>query len=214
MKKIEGVYLRSSTLSQEPLLQWRGIKKLKPSKNAKKFIENKSAWKEGVPRPVFEEILDLIKAGKVRKLYFWHYDRIYRNREKLLDFVRLCRKQSVELYSYNHAWLEPIKKMPSPYNEMLFDFMINMIGIEAEKESDLTSKRVSMAIKHTKKGTYSRYNKKWGRKPYDEKIIRRVKNLRKQGNTMREIAKQIRVAFKNKRRKAISKSTVHKILNS
>lgn len=202
------IYLRASTSQQEPLLQLRDIQSLNPPSNSEILKERRSAWRENVKRPSFEKLLSLVKAGKVKRIYVWHVDRLYRNQKKLIDFLRLCQSKKVRLFSFNQQWLQAVSKIPSPLDEI----MILLTGWSAENESRQKSRRIKMSVVRNKKGTYSYRNKRWGRKPFGMKVIRRVKALRKNGLSIRKIASNIRVTYKKNSKRNISKSAVHSIL--
>src|SRR6185369_9495687 len=84
------IYIRTSTKDQTPELQLRDI--LPQVKEGHEiFTEKQSAYKENIKRPVFNEVLELIKKGKVKHLYVWDLDRLYRNRLRLKELFQLCK---------------------------------------------------------------------------------------------------------------------------
>src|ERR1039458_9181857 len=99
MKKSVIIYIRTSTSEQTPELQLRDISTISP-KNAVVCKEQISAWKENIKRPVFENIVKQIREGKIESLYVWDWDRIYRNRIKLKEFLLLCKMHGVVLHSF------------------------------------------------------------------------------------------------------------------
>lgn len=206
-------YIRTSTKEQEPALQIADIKKLCPTCEFKIYTEKLSAWKENVKRPVFDEVVSLIKTGKVEHLYVWSLDRIYRNRNRLKEFFALCKIHNTKFHSYNQGWLEELHKIPAPFNDMMFDLLINLLGWLAEDESSQKSNRIKMAVVKKENGkTVSYKGNRWGRKPYPKQTVDRVLELAMTGASIREIAKQVVAYDKNGHKKKIGKSTVQKIL--
>ena len=206
-------YIRTSTKEQTPELQIKDIKALCPDCEFDFFREKLSAWKENVKRPVFNQVLSLIKSGKVRNIYVWDLDRIYRNRLRLKEFFQLCKIHDTKIHSVNQGWLEELNKIPPPFNDMVFDLLINLFGWIGEEESSKKSARIRMAI--VKKGdgkTVSYKGNRWGRKPYPKQTVTRILELAKTGASIREIAKQVVAYDKNGHPKKIGKSTVQKIL--
>jgi DNA invertase Pin-like site-specific DNA recombinase len=207
-------YIRTSTKEQEPELQIADIKKLCPTCDLTFYKEKLSAWKENIKRPVFAEVVSLIKAGRVQHLYVWDLDRIFRNRLRLKEFFLLCKTYNTKIHTVNQTWLEDIHKIPPPFNDMVFDLLLSLFGWIGEEESTKKSNRVKNAIVKSKKGTFSYKGNRWGRKPFPKQTVDRVLELAKTGLSIREIAKQIVAYEKNGTRKKMGKSTVQKILAS
>lgn len=208
-------YIRTSTKEQEPELQMADIKKLCMADELVFYKEKLSAWKENVKRPVFAEIVSLIKAGRVKNLYVWDLDRIFRNRLRLKEFFLLCKIHNTKIHSANQAWLSEINSIPPPFNDMVFDLLINLFGWIGEEESCKKSNRIKNAVvKKENCSTVSYKGNKWGRQSFPKQTINRVLDLAKTGLSIREIASQITVFDKNRNEKKISKSAVHKILAS
>lgn len=207
-----AIYLRTSTDDQTPQLQLRDIATLVRIEDAILLEETVSAWKDNVARPAFDNLKALIKSRKVSSLYVWHLDRIYRNRKRLVEFLSLCRNYGVSVFSFNQKWIVSIQQMDAPFNEIMFDFMLQIIGWIAEDESTTKSNRVRMSVRKTEEGTFSHKGNKWGRKAMPKQTVTRVLELHKAGNSIRAIASEVQIYDKNKNGKPISKSAVHKII--
>jgi DNA invertase Pin-like site-specific DNA recombinase len=205
-------YIRTSTSEQTPQLQLKDIKTICPPHTIE-YVEQLSAWKENVKRPVFEQIVEQIKGGRVESLYVWDWDRIYRNRNRLKEFLLLCKMNGVVLHSYRQTWFEDLHRIPPPFNEIVMDMVINLLGWIGEEESEKKSSRVKMAVKKTAKGTYSHNGNKWGRKAFPKQTINRVIELHQQGKSIRQIASEVIAYDTNKNEKKISKSAVQQILS-
>ena len=211
--EINIIYLRTSTEEQNPESQLKGVKELSPI-NYITYIEQESAWKDHLKqRPKFQEIIKLIKNNKVKALYVWDLDRIYRNRKLLVGFFKLCHSLNVDIFSYRQKWLNQISTIPNPWDEIFRELLIQIFGWIAEDESNKLSQRVKKAIRITDKGTYSYKNNKWGRKAnVSKKIIEKVLELRDKGMSIRDIAKDVKYWDNNRNEKNLSKSAVHKIV--
>jgi DNA invertase Pin-like site-specific DNA recombinase len=210
---MEVVYIRCSTPDQEPQLQLNDINlELKPVNDALILEESISAWKENTPRPQFIRLEQLIRQHKVKTIYVWNLDRIYRNRKKLVAFFALCKIHKVKVRSYCQKWLDGLYHTPEPFDEILMDFFINLLGWIAESESSDKSSRIKMATRKKNNTTYSYKGNLWGRKPFPTNTINRVIELHQSGLSIRQIAKNVTVYDKNNNGRDISKSAVHKIL--
>lgn len=206
-------YIRTSTKEQEPQLQIADIEKLCINGDFTLFQEKLSAWKENVKRPVFSEVVYLIKTGKVNHLYVWDLDRIYRNRLRLKEFFQLCKIHNTKIHSVSQQWLEELNKIPAPFNDMVFDLLISLFGWIGEEESTKKSARIKMALVQ-KEGskTISYKGKKWGRKSLPKQTINRVLELYGQGKSIRQIASLVMVYDKNNHGKNISTTSVFRTI--
>lgn len=212
-QKKKYVHIRCSSMGQEPSLQLRDISSMTLIENSQVIQENLSAFKDNVARPVLDKLKKDIAANKVSELYVWHLDRLFRNRKKLIEFLAFCKLYNTKVFSYNQRWLETINDIPAPFNEIMFDMMISIMGWIAESESETKSKRVKMAIKKSNDGiTYSTYGNKWGRKAFPKQTTDRVIRLYNDGLSIREIAKQVQVYDLNNNGRQISIGAVHKII--
>ncbi len=210
---MEVVYIRCSTPDQQPQLQLNDINvQFTPTKDSLILEESISAWKENTPRPQFKRLEQLIRDNKVKTLYVWNLDRIYRNRKKLVAFFALCKIYKVKVRSYCQKWLDSLYHTPEPFDEIFMDLFINILGWIAESESSDKSSRIKMAVRKKNSATYSYKGNLWGRKPFPTNTINRVLELHNLGLSIREIAKKVTVYDKNNNGRDISKSAVHKIL--
>lgn len=206
------VYIRCSTSEQTPELQLTDISTLVNLDDTEILNEKVSAYKDNVKRPVFEELKLNIKKGYVKVLYVWHLDRLYRDRKKLIEFLKFCRLYKTQVLSYNQKFLEVFLTMPPPFDEVMYDLMLQIIGWIAEEESSTKSKRVKLSVRKELNGTYSHKGNKWGRKAFPKQTIDRVIRLHNDGYSIRNISNQVYVYDKNKNSKNISKSSVQKII--
>jgi len=186
------IYLRTSTEEQNPQNQIIDCQSINKYGECTVLEEQQSAWKDNVrEREVFQKVLKQIKSGKVEHFIVWSLDRIYRNRKKLIEFFQFCKLYNCKVHSFRQAWFEDLHKMPEPFNEAMYDFMLHILGWIAEEESKLKSERVvASIIKIEGQETTSKMGNIWGRKP--AKInINKVLELSEQGLSYREIADKI-----------------------
>ncbi len=204
------IYIRTSTEEQHPENQLKDCKIL--VKEEYELIEDKqSAWKEEKERDGFNKAKKLIKSRKIKHFIVWDLDRIYRNRIKLKEFFEYCKLYKCSIHSFRQRWLEEMYKMPEPFNEIMHDLMLNIMGWIAQDESDKKSKRVKAAIRKVDGVTKSYKGNKWGRKSL--RVDVEIFKLRKEGKTMREIQQEVFYWDKNNHKKFVSIGYVHKILS-
>ncbi len=199
--KSQVIYLRTSTEDQNPENQLRECLTIVKG-DYDLFQEKQSAFKDK-DRPIFESIVAAIKKGTVKRLIIWDWDRLFRNRKKLKEFFELCKIYKCEVHSYRQKFFETFYDIPSPFDEIMQELFISLLGWMAEDESKKRSDRVKAAHKNSKK--------KWGRKPLDN-IQERVLKLYKEGLSIRQISAQVTYWDKSRNKKNVSKSAVHKII--
>lgn len=220
-KEVKAViYNRTSTDDQNPENQLKDsltiLEELEiPRTQCEILEEQKSAWKNDDKREVFDYIRESIKRGKFNILIVWDLDRIYRNRKKLRAFLELCKTLKCEVYSFRQKFLREMNRMPEPWNEIIKDMMIQIMGWMAEDESNKKSDRVKSAVRR-KDGqpTKSYKGNKWGRKSISKKTIEEVLRLKSEGLSIREICNRVEYWDKSNNKRKIGVGTVHKILKS
>ena len=196
-------YLRTSTEEQNPQNQLKDCISIS-EEDSEVFEEKQSAFKDK-DRPIFEALKKKIKQKQITDFYVWDWDRIYRNQKKLVEFFKFCELYDCKIHSYNQKYFEDFYKIPKPFDEIVSNLVLNLMGWLAEEESKKKSDRVKIAFKNHK-------GKKWGRKAIPEKIKQEILEARKQGMSIREIADSVFIWDKHNNRKSISKSYVHKTL--
>ncbi len=206
------IYIRTSTDEQTPENQIKSCEKLGIGEY-ELFQDKQSAFTDIKNREGFEKARQLIKRGSIKHFIVWDLDRIYRNRIRLKEFFQYCKLYNCEIHSVNQQWLEELNKIPAPFNEIMHDLMLNLMGWLAEDESKKKSERVKLAIRKTSGGiTKSHNGKKWGRKSISKKIKQEILDLRKSGMSIREIADSVFYRDKNSNKKNVSRGYVHKTL--
>ena len=192
MKSI--VYIRTSTQDQNPKNQLADIMIIAP-KDSIIYEERQSAWKDHIKqRPKLEEIVSLVKKGKITDIYVWDLDRLYRRRLMTVEFMKFCKAYNCRVHSYRQHWLKQIEQIPSPWNEIMYDQLIQIIAWLAEEESNKKSERIKAAVRRRKDITKSYRGKIWGR-PRAKVNKYKILALRNQGKSLREIGKELGVSY-------------------
>jgi DNA invertase Pin-like site-specific DNA recombinase len=130
-------------------------------------------------------------AEKVDTIVVWDLDRLYRNRVKLVSFVKEMAKVKIKVVSTRQRWLDNLHQIPYPWNEIVFDLVINIIGWMGEEESLKKSQRVKMAVTKKYGKTVSTKGKKWGRPGITDYQKAKIRELFLQGQSIRKIASQM-----------------------
>ena len=189
------IYIRTSTIEQNPENQLNGCESINSFGEYELIEDKQSAWKDNVERDGFERLKKLIKSRKVNHLIVWDFDRLYRNRIKFKQFLEFLRAYKVKLHSYRQLWLEEIHKVPEPWNDIVYDLLINIYGHIAQDESDKKSKRVKAAVRKKDGITKSYKGKKWGRKSLSTNKIRMIIELHKKEKSIRTISKELNISL-------------------
>jgi DNA invertase Pin-like site-specific DNA recombinase len=198
------IYLRTSTQDQNPQNQLKDCLTLITGEH-EVFEEKQSAFKDK-NRPIFESIKERIKSGEVKSLVCWDWDRLFRNRLKLKEFFQFCKFYKCEIHSFRQSFFEDFYKIPTPFDEIVQDLVLNLLGWLAEDESRKKSDRVKIAYLN-KKGS-------WGRKSLSKNVIDEVLEMHRQGHSIRDISQSIQYWDKHRNQKFISIGAVHKIIKN
>ena len=207
------IYQRVSTEEQNPENQLKDCISINSYGEYYLFEDRQSAWRDNSFREGFEEVRKLIKSNKIKHLIVWDFDRLYRNRKKFKEFLIFLKVYKTQLHSFRQVWMEELHKIPEPWNEIVYDLLINIWGHLAEDESNRKSDRVKIAVRRNEKGTFSYKGNKWGRKPISVKTRNKVKQLRKLNKSYNEICRLVTYSDKNNNPRNISKGMVFKILH-
>lgn len=196
------IYLRTSTEEQNPENQLKDCESIRPKdRNYDTFVdyylmqEQQSAFHDFKDRHVFEKLRMLIKDRKVKTLIVWDLDRIYRNRNKLKEFFVFCDAFDCTILSFRQKFLQDIEKIPEPFNEIMHDLMLNLLGWIAEDESKHKSERVKASIRLNDGETYSYKGNKWGRKPISTFKRNQIVSMYNKGDRLRSIAIELKVSL-------------------
>ncbi len=166
------IYIRTSTKEQNPYNQLKDCESIRPKdQKTNTFVDymlledEQSAWKDDKDRVGFDKLRSYIKNNKIRNLIVWDLDRLYRNRKKLIAFFKFCKIHRCKIYSFRQKFFEEINNMPEPWNEAIYDLMLQIMGWIAQDESDKKSDRIKAAVRKRNGRTTSYKGNVWGRKP-------------------------------------------------
>lgn len=188
------VYIRTSTTEQEPQNQLNECLSINEWGPYEVFEDKQSAWKEHSERPGFNQVKKLIKSRQVNHLIVWDLDRLYRNRNNIVEFFRYCKAFNCQIHSYRQAWLNEINKAPNPWNEIIHDLLIQIMGWVAQDESDKKGERVKLAVRKKGNTTISYKGNKWGRKQLSTQKKNIIKEMRAEGKTFRQISEELNLS--------------------
>lgn len=224
------LYLRTSTKEQNPELQRSaGVEfSIKIGLGEPEvFAEQGSAYKLEKIRPIWESVLEKAKREK-RAIIVWKYDRSFRNRAEFYKFMKIMFEvYGVKIYSVTEPSILSLWEIIDKTNtgnpivdefmkgmlKVMWDFMIQQAGEQAEEESRKKSERVKLAVRKENGTTTSYKGNKWGRKALSKNVINQVVELNKQGLSIRKIASQVTYWDRNNRKRQLSRSAVHKMLD-
>ena len=207
------IYLRTSTTEQNPKNQLKDCESISKWGDYELYSEEQSAWIDHKQRPEFEKVRRRIKLGNIRHIICWDWDRLYRNRKRLVEFFKFCKLYNCTIHSFRQGWLEEINKIPEPWNEIVSDLIINILGHSAEDESRKKSDRIKLTVRKKEgKPTRSSKGNIWGRKSLSKKVKEEIMEKHKMGMSIREIADSVIYWDRNRNQKFVSKSAVHKTI--
>jgi len=213
--QIEGIiYIRTSTTDQTPENQIDYIVSTfnLDVDNCLIYKEQESAWKKDSLRPILENALKKARQVKVN-VFLWDYDRLYRNRKQVVSTVKSYAQLGIHIRSARQIWLDEILKAPSPWNEIMFDLSLNIVGWIGEEESQKKSERVKAAFKNHKHKVKKNISNPWGRIPCDIDMVQ-VRQLRNLGLSYRKIAKNLSCSYITVRRRLIEDQECKLMLNN
>jgi len=188
MKKV-AIYGRVSTKDQDPesqLLDLRKYVKLRNWEVYQEYVDwGVSGAKES--RPALDKLMKDARKRKFDILLVWRFDRFARSTKHLVTALEELEGLGIDFCSY-----EDSIDTSTNHGKLVFTIM----GAIAEFERSLIRERVLAGVRRAKENGI-----RLGRPPL-EVDIEKMKELVLNGNSVREIAKQM----------GISKSLVHKTL--
>jgi len=198
------IYLRTSTEEQNPQNQLQDCKELIKDNWKHEVIEEKQSAFKDKDRVVFELIKTRIKSREIEHLIVWDWDRLFRNRKLLKEFFEFCKFHDCKIHSFRQKWFEDFHNIPKPFDEIISELVLNLMGWIAEDESQKKSERVKIAYKN-RKG-------KWGRKPLSDNVIQEVLDCHNKGMDLRSISESVFYWEKHRNKRSVSLGAVHKII--
>ncbi len=145
MKKITAIYYRTSKESKNNTrMQKSSCREYCKLRNIKNFKEYQDTAISGLTqnRPAFQQLIQDIQENKIKKLIIYKIDRLGRKAEHLNEFFNMLETKDVELKS---ATQDFNTKTPEGM------FLVKMLMLLSEFESNITSKRTIDGLRCLKK---------------------------------------------------------------
>lgn len=181
-KPLAAVYTRVSTKSQTTEMQRRELKAFLRRSDWQLYKEYTDEGYSGknTDRPAYNRMLIDAHQKKFNVLVVWKLDRLGRSLKDLINTLEELNSLKIDFVSYDNQI-----DTTTPTGKLLF----SMIGGFAEFERDLMSERVKAGLRNARnKG------KILGRPPVPSFIADKIKELNKQGLSLRKIAKKTGVS--------------------
>ncbi len=176
-----AIYARVSTLDQDPEMQLRELRAYVRHRGlpiTEEFIDQVSGTLHD--RPQLDRLWQAVRARRVDTVLVWKFDRFARSTKQLIDALEEFRHLGVEFISIT----EQIDTS-SPMGKAMF----TVSSAIAEFEHSLISERVRAGI------AKSRANgKPHGRPKIDAHIAEDMGRLRRQGQSLHQIAKYLGIS--------------------
>jgi DNA invertase Pin-like site-specific DNA recombinase len=176
-----AIYARVSTLDQDPEMQLRELRAYARHRGlpiTEAFIDHVSgATRE---RPQLDRLWHAVRARKVDRVLVWKFDRFARSTKQLIDALEEFRHLGVDFISIT----EQIDTS-SPMGKAMF----TVISAIAEFERSLISERVRAGIAKARAN-----GKPHGRPKVDEHVIQEIRRLRREGQSLNQIARQLGIS--------------------
>jgi DNA invertase Pin-like site-specific DNA recombinase len=180
-KRRVAIYARVSTQDQDPQMQLRELRayaKLRTFTVLHEFIDHVSGATS--ERPELTKLWYTARARKIDMVLVWKFDRFARSTKQLIDALEEFKHLGIDFISIT----EQIDTS-SPMGKAMF----TVISAIAEFERSLISERVRSGIAKARA-----LGKQHGRPKTKTETIKEIKRLRKQGKSLKTIAKQLGVS--------------------
>lgn len=176
MKQV-AIYARVSTRGQEPRTQLRELRsyaRRRQLRVAYELVDQESGANE--KRPKLDKLMDLARKRKVDVVLVWKFDRFARSTKQLVTALEEFRELGIDFISYTEN-----VDTSTPAGKALF----TMVSAFAEFERDLNRERVKAGLHRARaEGAVL------GRPALDEDLVAQVRKLRRDGSSIRAIAKE------------------------
>lgn len=178
------IYARVSTTEgkQDPETQLRQLRQYAKARGFKitaELIDYATGRNEH--RPNYQKLLDAVRKRQTDIVLVWRYDRFARSTKALITALNEFRTLGVDFISYQ----ENIDTT-TPQGEMVFTIMASL----AQFESALIGERTKAGMQRARE-----QGKRVHRPPLPEKTKREIAKLRKQGVSVKGIARQLKIGY-------------------
>jgi DNA invertase Pin-like site-specific DNA recombinase len=179
-----AIYARVSTLDQDPEMQLRELRTCARQRGlpiTETFIDHVSG--AAAERPALDRLWQAVRTRKVDTILVWKFDRFARSTKQLIDALEEFRHLGVDFISIT----EQIDTS-SPTGKAMF----TVISAIAEFERSLISERVRAGIAKARAN-----GKRHGRPTIDAQMIDEIRELRRQGRSLQQIAMQLGISHQS-----------------
>ena len=194
MKRRVALYARVSTDGQSEKNQLRELEAVAKRQGwhvIQQFVDKGISGAKGRDsRPAFDALCKGVVRRDFDMVAAWSVDRLGRSLLDLLTFLQDIHAKDCGLYLHKQGI-----DSTTPTGKMMFQ----MVGVFAEFERSMIVERVRAGLKRAKEE-----GKKLGRPRVSQEVEAKVLKLRRQGNGMRRIAREL----------GIGNSTVQRIVNA
>lgn len=167
---IKIIYLRVSTKNQgqEESDQLPDILDLFDIKEDQCLVikEKESAFQISKQKNrVLEIVKEIIKEyqDEEKIMYVWDLDRIYRNQEMQVDFIRESFKKNCKVLSYRQNFLYQLRELGG-FGNAVYNFFIEMLAWQAQEESQKRGDRLKKSLKQKDGKYYTNKGNLFGKK--------------------------------------------------
>lgn len=175
------IYVRVSKEEQNPNNQIMELKEFCKKQGWEIYdvlVDRDSGLNGREKRENFNRVFELANKRKYDVLLIWALDRFTREGvSKTLMYLKQLDEYGVSFKSYQEIYLDT--------TGMFKDIIIALLATMANFESKRKSERIKSGLRKS--------NKKPGRMPLSGDKVNRIKEMRKRGNSIREIAKEIQI---------------------
>jgi DNA invertase Pin-like site-specific DNA recombinase len=181
-----ALYARVSTTNhhQDVQVQLRDLKayvKLHGWSVAAEYIDHISSAKKN--RPQLERMMADAKKNKFGIVACWKFDRVARSAIELVDVLDQLKKLKINFVSMTES-----VDTTTPMGE----FVVTVLGAVGKMERSMISERVKAGLRNAKaKGKQLGHPSPT---PITKRLIEQVNELNKEGQSLRDIAKQVKVS--------------------
>jgi len=178
MKKRVAIYVRVSTKEQSVEMQLNDLERYSKERGLNVFKVYQDDGISGTKdnRPGLSQLMNDTRKRKFDVVLVWRFDRFARSTKHLVDALYEFRNLGIDFISYQ----ENIDTS-SPLGEAIF----TIISAMSKLERDIIAERVKGGLRKAKAS-----GKRLGR-PESEVDTDKVKDYKKQGKSIREIAKEM-----------------------
>ena len=176
-----AIYYRVSTRDQNPDLQVDELRQYAGKRQfdiVGEFVDQASGTDR--QRPQLEELMAVVRKRQTDVVLVWAFDRFARSTSHLVNTLEELQGLGVDFISYTQQL-----DTSNGTGKLVFTVLAGI----AEFEREMLRERVRAGMAAAKKR-----GKHVGRKPISDRKVKRVRELRGQGLSFRNIAKQVGVS--------------------